>query len=197
VSGGVVARGEVIGATGFSALGLGLGATWDSRDAKLWTTRGSFLQAAYLVYPSSIGRNEGFGKLTAEARWFLPLARARVLGLAAMLENAHGAMPFTILSKLGSTRFLRGIREGRYRDLVATAAQAELRLPLSERVAATVFGAIGTVARDLEALDARTLKVAGGGGLRYRLTDEGANLRLDVAAAEGGLEVYVVLLEAF
>jgi hypothetical protein len=195
--GGLVATREVAGSSGFSAVGLGGSVTWDSRDEKLWPTRGVFAQAAYLYYPAAIGRNDGFGRAAVEGRAFLPLGRGRVLGFAALLEQSHGETPFSILAKLGSTRYLRGIREGRYRDNDAWAAQTELRLPLDRRFAAAVFGAAGDVAKDLGALEARTIKVAGGVGLRYKLTGEGATLRADVAMAQAGPEVYVLLLEAF
>ena len=57
--------------------------------------------------------------------------------------------------------------------------------------------AVGDVAPDLGSLQLDTIKVAGGAGVRYRLTDEGANVRLDVAASRDGPLVYLVLLEAF
>jgi Omp85 superfamily domain len=195
--GGLVATHQVAGSTGFTALGLGGTVTWDSRDEKLWPTRGAFAQAAYLYYPAAIGRNDGFGRAAVEGREFLPLGRGRVLGFAALLEQSHGETPFSILAKLGSTRYLRGIREGRFRDNVAWAAQTELRLPLDGRFAAAAFFAAGDVARSLGALEPRTIKVAGGVGLRYKLTGEGATLRADVAMAQAGPEVYVLLLEAF
>jgi hypothetical protein len=195
--GGLVATHQVEGSDGFSAVGFGGSLTWDSRDEKLWTTRGTFVQASYLYYPAFIGRNDGFGRGVAEAREFVSLGRGRVIGFAALLEQAHGQTPFSILAKLGSTRFLRGIREGRYRDNVAWAAQTELRVPVSGPFAATLFAAAGDVASSLGALQARTIKVAGGGGLRYKLTGEGATLRADVAMGDAGPELYVLLLEAF
>jgi outer membrane protein assembly factor BamA len=195
--GGLVATHAVEGSDGFSAVGLGGAATWDSRDSGLWTTRGTFVEAAYLYYPAAIGRNDGFGRFTGEAREFVPLGRGRVLGFAAIVERAHGATPFSILAKIGSTRFLRGIREGRYRDNVAWAAQAELRVPIAGRFAGALFGAFGDVAHELSSVNFRTVKLAGGGGLRYKLTGEGATLRADVAVADAGPEVYVLLLEAF
>jgi hypothetical protein len=196
-AGGLIAARAVPGASGFSALGLGGSVTWDSRDEKLWTTRGTFAQAAYLYYPAAIGRNEGFGRSSTEARQFLPLGRGRVLAFAALLEVAHGETPFSILAKIGSTRYLRGIPEGRYRDNVAWATQSELRVPIAGRFSATAFGAVGDVAPDLAALTLRSVKPAGGLGLRYRLTREGATARADVALANAGPEVYVLLLEAF
>jgi hypothetical protein len=195
--GGLVAARAVDGATGFSAVGFGLALTWDSRDRKLFPRRGTYAQAYYLHYPSSLGRNDGFSRAGAEGRLFLPSWRGGVLGLAALFEETRGATPFSLLSKLGSTRFLRGIREGRYRDDLAWAAQAELRVPIAGPVIGAVFGAVGDVGPDLASFRARTLKLGGGAGLRYRLTGEGANLRVDLAVADGGPEVYVLLLEAF
>lgn len=195
--GGTIASGEVTGADGFSALGFGLSATFDSRDEPLWPTRGAFAQATYAWYPSSLGRNEGFARGSVEGRLFLPLGRERVLGLAAIFEENHGETPFSLLSKLGGTRYLRGLPEGRYRDRLGWAAQAEVRVPLTDRVTGALFGSFGGVAPTLGAFDASTLKLAGGGGVRYRLTDQGANLRVDVAAGEAGPEMYVLLLEAF
>ncbi len=196
--GGLVATGAVPGADGFNAIGLGLQATWDTRDDPLWTTRGSFLQAWYVNYPSALGRNSGFYRGSAEARFFQPLGRGRVLGFAALLEHADPKTPFSILPKIGSTRYLRGIRDGRFRDQIAWSGQAELRVPFGSRFAGAVFGAFGDVAPSLDEQRADTIKVAGGAGLRYRLTKEGANLRGDVAVStEGGVEFYVLLLEAF
>lgn len=196
-AGGLVATRAVPGAAGFSAVGFGLALTWDSRDHKLFPRRGAFGQAYYLHYPPALGRNDGFGRGGAEGRLFLPLGRGGVLGLAALLEQTRGETPFSLLSKLGSTRYLRGIREGRYRDDVAWAAQAELRVPIAGPVIGAAFGAIGDVGPDLRSFRARTLKLGLGGGLRWRLTEEGANLRVDVAIADAGPEVYVLLLEAF
>ncbi|HET8539115.1 MAG TPA: BamA/TamA family outer membrane protein [Anaeromyxobacter sp.] len=197
--GGLLATGTVPGSDGFSALGLGLQATWDSRDHQLWPTRGGFAQLWYVRYPAGLAHGaEAFYRGAAEARLFVPLGKERVLGLAALLEHADAATPFSIMPKIGSTRYLRGIREGRFRDAIAWAGQAEVRVPFSRRFAATAFGALGDVAPSLAAQRADTIKLAGGAGLRYRLTDRGANLRLDAAlSGEGGVEVYVLLLEAF
>jgi hypothetical protein len=196
--GGALASGTVPGSDGFAALGLGLQATWDTRDHPLWTTRGVFVQAWYVKYPSSLGRNSGFYRSSAEARGFVPLGRGRVLGLAALLEHADATTPFSISPKIGSTRYLRGIRDGRFRDAIAWSGQAELRVPLGGKVAGALFGALGDVTPHLDEQRADTIKLAGGAGLRYRLTPQGANLRVDAAfGPDGGPELYVLLLEAF
>ncbi|HSN92744.1 MAG TPA: BamA/TamA family outer membrane protein [Anaeromyxobacteraceae bacterium] len=195
--GGLLDAGLVDGADGFSAIGLGVSVTWDTRDRPLGSTRGSFVQASYVHHPAALADNDGFGRGWLEARLFRPLGRETILGLAALLETADGETPFSLLPKLGSTRFLRGYREGRFRDQIAWAAQAEVRTPLTARISGAAFAAIGDVAKDFASLRADTIKLAGGIGARFRLTGEGANLRLDVAASRAGPEVYLLLLDAF
>jgi hypothetical protein len=195
--GGLLSSGTVEGADGFTALGIGGMVTWDTRDRPLFPRRGTFLEAWYLRYPEELGHHREFSRANLEGRIFLPLGGERVLGAAAFIEEAFGDAPFTLLPKLGSTRFLRGWREGRFRDRVAWAGQAELRVPLAGRVSGTAFAAFGDVGPDLAGLRADSLKVAGGIGLRFRLTPEGANVRLDLAESAAGPEVYVLVLDAF
>jgi hypothetical protein len=195
--GGLLASGQIEGANGFTAVGLGGSVTWDTRDRPLFPLRGSFVQAWYLHYPEALGRHREFATANLEGRIFIPLGGGQVLGAAAFLDESFGDVPFTMLPKLGSTRFLRGWREGRFRDRLAWAAQSELRLPLAERVYGTIFAAVGEVAPDLGSLRADALRAAGGLGVRYRLTSEGANIRIDLAQSTAGPALYVLVLEAF
>jgi hypothetical protein len=194
--GGLLASGTLPGSSGYAALGVGAQATWDTRDRPLWPERGAFAQAWYVRYPASLGRNAGFGRGAAEGRLFVPF-RGPVLALGALVEAASGGTPVTTLPRIGSTRYLRGIREGRFRDQLAWATQAEIRVPLTDRIASVAFLSVGDVAPGLSSLRLDTLKVAGGGGARFRVTEGGARVRVDVAT--GGVETafYVLLLEAF
>jgi hypothetical protein len=120
-----------------------------------------------------------------------------VLGFAAYAEQDFGDPPFTLLPKLGSSMFLRGWREGRFRDRAAWSAQTELRVPIVWRFTGAAFVAVGDVAPDVWSFHLDTMKLAGGVGLRYRLTPEGANIRLDLAESRAGPTVYFLLLDAF
>jgi hypothetical protein len=195
--GGALARDEVAGAGGSSGAAGGLGATWDTRDGAFWPTRGSMIQAWYVEAPAALSRTGAYGRGVIELRQFAPLGHGVVLGVDAYGEAATGAAPFTILPRLGSTRMLRGIREGRYRDRVGWAFQSELRAPLWRRISGVAFGAVGDVAPRIRSVTLRDPKLAGGVGLRYRLTDEGANVRVDLAASRFGVQVYLLVLEAF
>jgi hypothetical protein len=70
-------------------------------------------------------------------------------------------------------------------------------VPITGPLSATAFAAVGDVAHSVSALRLDTTKFAGGAGLRWRLTGEGANVRLDVAAGGEGVEFYLLVLEAF
>jgi hypothetical protein len=195
--GGALAADAVSGASGSSAVAGGPSFTWDTRDNTFWTRSGTLAQLWYVVAPTGLGHHARFGRGVLEVRHFFSLPAGRALGVDAYAEEADGTPPFTLLPKLGSTRFMRGIREGRYRDRVEWALQTELRTPVWRRISATAFAAIGDVAPRWSAFTLASPKVTGGAGLRYRLTDEGANLRVDVAAGRFGLQLYVLVLEAF
>ncbi len=196
-AGGQLATGAVPGADGSSFVDAGLSASWDTRDRPFWPSRGTLAQAWFVIAPPAISRTGGFSRGAVELRQFLPLGGDRTLGLHAYGERASGEVPFTLLPRLGNTRFLRGIREGRYRDHVVWALQSELRSPLWWRFSGTAFAAVGDVAPRIEELRLDDPKVAGGAGVRYRLTDEGVNVRVDVAGSRFGVQLYVLVMEAF
>jgi hypothetical protein len=195
--GGPVAAGTVPGADGYAAVALGAAATYDTRDVALWPMKGSFVEAWYTYAPANLGRNAGFGRGVLDYRRFFPLAHGRVVGVQGYFEGSHGPTPFTLLPNIGSNGFLRGIREGRYRDRLDWVGQAELRTPLVGRLSGTAFTALGNVAPGFSALTLQAPKVAGGVGLRWRLTEAGANIRIDGALSGLGPELYVLVLEAF
>ena len=179
-------------------MGIGGSITWDTRDRPLFPRRGTFLQAWFLQYPQAIGRHREFARANVEGRWFLPLGKERVLGTAAFVEQAFGDVPFTMLPRLGSTRFLRGWREGRFRDKLAWAAQAELRVPLwgrdqrhrvrraRRRRAATRARCAPTPSRSPAASGCAT-------GSRRRGRTSGSTW----PQSRAGPEIYVLVLDAF
>jgi hypothetical protein len=195
--GGQLASGTVEGSNGFSAVGLGASAAWDTRDLPLYPSHGHLVEAWLLWYPEALGHHGEFTAASLEGRVFRSVGHGLILAGAAYVEEAWGAVPFTLLPKLGSTGYLRGWRDGRYRDHLATAAQVELRFPIWDRFAGAVFASAGEVAHDLSAVGWQWLRASAGVGLRFRLTPEGTNIRFDVADSSAGPAVYLLLLEAF
>jgi hypothetical protein len=195
--GGLLASGTVEGSSGFTAVGLGVTAAWDTRDLPLYPSHGHLVELWYLWYPDQLGHHGEFSSLSLEGRLYRSIGRGVVLAGAAFAEEAFGAVPFTLLPKLGSSGYLRGWRDGRFRDHLATAVQGEVRFPIWDRFAGVVFASLGEVAHGVGDLSWEWLRASAGVGLRFRLTPEGTNIRFDLAESSAGPEVYLLLLEAF
>lgn len=194
---GQLASGAIPGIEDYASLGLGLGVTWDSRDSRFFPTRGNAVEVWYLLSPRLTEDGPRFGRGTLDVRQFLPLDHGLVLGVSGHLELAHGEVPLTLLPRLGGDSNLRGYYEGRWRDHFMYSGQAELRFPVVGRLGGAAFAGVSDVAARLSRFETRTIRPAGGVGARFRLTEDGLNVRLDVAAGSEGANVYFNLGEAF
>lgn len=74
---------------------------------------------------------------------------------------------------------MRGFFEGKYRDLHAMVYQTEYRLPVYRNLGMVAFASAGQVASTVPGFSFRRFKYGGGIGFRYKLNDEGLNIRLD------------------
>jgi outer membrane protein assembly factor BamA len=196
-AGGQLASGRVPDTDGYAALALGWGATWDSRDSRFAPRTGSSVEAWYLLAPGAFGDRHRFGHGSLDARRFVALGGRLVLGLAGHLELVHGSVPFTLLPRVGGDQYLRGYYQGRWRDRLMYSGQAELRFAAVGRLGGVVFAGVSDVAADLQGFGTRTVRPAAGAGARFRLTDDGVNVRLDVGVGGEGPAVYFNLGEAF
>jgi len=197
--GGLLASGSVPGTRGGTSPGLGLAARWDSRDSVFTPGRGNFWQVSAASYGGPLGGPYGYVKFKADLRTYMTVLAGPVLAFQAKLEAVAGdSVPFTACPKLGGDSLLRGYYSGRYRDRVYAAAQTELRLPVSGRFGAVLFVSAGAVAGRIAGLGDSPLRAAWGGGLRYRLTSDGPNLRVDFGFGRGGNKgLYFTAGEAF
>jgi hypothetical protein len=141
------------------------------------------------------GATPAFGRGALDARTYLSPAPGHVLALGARADAATGATPFTLLPGIGGSKLLRGYIDGRWRDRATLVGRAEWRFPIAGRFRGVVFGGAGAVGPSFAALG--PARAAGGAGLRFRLTESGANLRGDVAYGADGVQVYFLTLEAF
>jgi hypothetical protein len=198
--GGVLASGQVAGASGTSAWSAGLYVESDSRDSAYYPHVGGLSVAKASVGRSdSAGRAATLGRLDLDIRRFVQLHGDHVLAVQAMLQLRTGDPPFELMPVLGGDALLRGYYQGRHRDRQLLALQIEYRFPLFWRLGGVLFGGCGEVAKDLGALTLDALLAAGGGGLRVTLDREAhINLRIDVAANQrGATSGYLSIAEAF
>lgn len=193
---GALATQEPTGADGFGAVGVGGGVTWDDRDNLFAPARGKFAEAWALAYPALDG-HETFARAALDLRAFASPRPGHVLAAQAYAEAAMGDVPLTLLPRFGGATRMRGYAEGRYRDRYHYALQGEWRFPLFRRLGGAAFATAGDVAPSVSAFDLRDVKLSAGAGLRFRLTKEGAAVRVDVAGAREGMSFYAVVLQAF
>jgi outer membrane protein assembly factor BamA len=199
-SDGLLAKAGLVGSDGYVSKGLGFGLTFDTRDSSMTPTKGGYLDLGFMASPSLIGSSQDYSLACLDARTYLALLPSRklVLALQARAEAAFGDPPFQELPRLGGDKLMRGYFDGRYRDACALALQAEIRLPIWWRLGITIFGGLAQVASSPSGFDLEHPKASGGIGFRVRLDDASkANMRVDVAWADGGPRWYFNFGEAF
>jgi hypothetical protein len=196
-AGGLIATGAVPGATGNAEMGLGVDAVLDTRDDPYQPASGRYVEGWYLLYPDGLAAGT-FGRGAADYRQFVSLGHDQILATDVYFEGAHGNVPFTLLPKLGGDRFLRGFRAGRFRDNVMYVAQAEYRFPIAWRFRGAAFLGFGGVGSSVGNVFQEPVRVGGGAGLRFRITEDRVNIRVDLAWGEKAApDVYAIILEAY
>lgn len=196
--GGELAMDVVPGADGGLISGLGALIRYDTRDHAFTPRSGGLVTLSPRAYLTELGGDYDFTRLLLEASWFFSLGGEHVLAADGRLDMRGGQPPFTYLSSGGGSRLLRGMLEGRYRDMQFVGAQAEYRFPLFWRFRGAAFAGAGRVARQVSELTPDGLHYSGGGGLRFAVQkDERITIRLDYGRSVDDSGFYLAMLEAF
>jgi hypothetical protein len=197
--GGLLDQGLIPGAEDHGLFGLGVSATWDSRDSPIFPRTGAFHTLSLTGHGSFQGVNRWFGRGEADLRVYLPLGETSVLALRGRVRSARGDVPFSMYAPIGGVAGgLRGIYQVRYTSAAAGIAVAELRLPLAGRFSWVAFGGMGQVGSSTRSFGWKGIHWAGGGGIRFGLMPEsGLNVGVDLGFGEGETNVYFVLGEVF
>ncbi|MDT8287419.1 MAG: hypothetical protein RQ748_09940 [Elusimicrobiales bacterium] len=195
--GKTLAQGAVPGAGGLNELGLGLTVVSDGRDDVLFSRKGHYFEASYLTFNRPFTRDYEYGVLRLDLRKFFSLPGGSVLALQGAGEFGRGEIPFQMLPRLGD--ILRGYKKARYRDHNMLAVQGEYKFGLVKSVMGVLFAGAGNVYHKFGRIELSNAKLAGGAGLRVRLSKkEEINLRLDYGKnSDGGGELYFMVMEAF
>ncbi len=194
-AGGALETGAVFGSAGGTLWGLGATASWDSRDAVFYPTRGWFNRLAVSRYLDVLGGDFVYTLTDASLTHYVPLGGGRVLAAnASGAFIAGGRAPFYQLNRLR----LRGYFEERYLDNHVLRGQLEFRTPVWGALGAAVFAGVGEMASTLDRLRLDEARPVAGFGLRYNVGGEQtANIRLDYGWGDGDSGLYVRFGEAF
>lgn len=196
--GSQLASGTIRGSGTGVASGLGILATYDSTNSRMYKLSGTRVQLGGRVYHAYLGSSYNYGKLGIDARHYLSLPWGMVLALQVRFSASFGHVPFYALASLGGDKLMRGYSSERYLARHGLAGQAELRSPLFWRFGGVAFVGASEVEDRLADLGT-TVRMAGGLGLRFAINQrETINMRLDVSCnSDGQFEKYLKLREAF
>ena len=179
--GGLLGSGNVRGSEGQRVSGVGLVLSVDTRNNIFQPGKGSFHQASFISYQDFLGSNYNFNHYQLDFRKYMATYKEQVLAVQAWYSFITGHPPFQQLSMIGGSDLMRGYFEGSYRDRQAMVYQAEYRMPVYRKLGLVFFGSAGQVADKISSYSLRGFRYGGGIGFRYKLTDDGLNLRLDIA----------------
>jgi outer membrane protein assembly factor BamA len=170
----------------------------DTRDDALGPHRGSFSSPTATFFHEGLGSTYGYTQIELAHKAFVPLGSWSVLAMEAYGLYEPGDVPLSELPALGGSARLRGYFQGRYRDHLYLAGQAEWRVRVWGRFSVAPFAAVGNVFPDLGAVSFDRTKVAAGGAVRFSVKkDRELNVHIDVAKSPISSGIYLNLGEAF
>ncbi|MBW3469294.1 BamA/TamA family outer membrane protein [Arthrospiribacter ruber] len=181
VPGGILETTQPLGFDGQRLSGLGLVLNYDTRDNIFQPTKGWNNSFSWMEFSQLLGSNFDFGQYVLDFRKYFQINQKQVLALQSWWSFTLGNAPFQHLSLIGGSDRMRGYFEGRYRDINAMVHQAEYRVPIYRNFGMVFFGHTGQVASKLGQYSFDRLRYGGGFGFRYKLNQEGLNIRLDIA----------------
>jgi outer membrane protein assembly factor BamA len=181
VSGGILETSQVAGYDGQRLSGLGLNLNHDTRDNIFQPSRGWNNRFSWMGFASFLGSNFSFNQYNADFRKYIKTTDSHVLALQSWWSFTAGKPPFQHISLIGGSDRMRGYFEGRYRDNHAMVHQAEYRLPVHRNLGIVLFGHAGQVAPKIGDFGWNRFRYGAGVGFRYKLNDEGLNIRVDIA----------------
>ncbi len=190
--------GNLTGIDGGISSGVGLVLFADTRNNAFSPSNGGFYKFSVLNSSPSLGSDFNFTRWILDARHYLGLTPQLVLALQFYGIATKGDPPFYMLPALGGDNIMRGYYEGRYRDKVYMATQAEMRFRLTNRWGLVAFVGAGDVAGNFDGFQLKRIKPSYGFGMRFMLdTTELLNVRADFARGRDTEGMYFNAKEAF
>lgn len=179
--------------------GIGLQFMYDSRDNMFYPQKFSnFLKFNATTYSKQLGSSYSFTGMNLDFRQYIPTWLGQVLVWQVKFETSLGdEIPFQMLSTVGGSDNIRGIRERKFLGNSMFEFQTEYRIPIWWRLKAAIFCSVGDVF-DIYNPSIVKPKVGYGVGLKCRLNDARVHLRVDVAGNNyGEWKFYITATEAF
>lgn len=183
---------------------------YDTRKNPRFPRSGTVMELQPAIGLSRTDTDTLFQQVVVDVRHFVPLPLYSlpyrlphrdspiVFAVRSTAAFSTAGTPRHALPSLGGQRLLRGYAADRFTARHAVSLQAELRVPLVDRLGLVAFGAVGAADDALDSLPTSEPRYSGGGGLRFAMNrDRDVNLRLDTGFSSEGMRIYITLMEAF
>ena len=177
---------------------------WDTRDDKFYPRHGVLLDTGIDFFAKAIGSEFTYQYYKAAFNKYIGLGDHQVIAMRGMGCAAEGdQVPIYDLCLFGFQNDLRGYTAGRYQDRRMFATQGEYRFTIPKqgfvgRFGMVAFAGIGGVAPKFTEVGFSDILPAGGGGIRFRLTNKNPiNFRIDYGVGKTGGTLIVGVAEAF
>lgn len=180
-AGGMLDSGNIPGSNGQRLSGLGMVINYDTRDNIFQPTTGALHQISYMGFHSFLGSNFSFSQFVMDFRKYQAIRQSHVWVGQAWFSFTSEKAPFQHISLIGGSDIMRGYFEGRFRDRHAMVYQTEYRVPVYRNLGIVIFGSAGQISPQVSEFRLDKFRYGGGIGFRYKLNNEGLNIRLDIA----------------
>lgn len=172
---------------------------WDYRDDTIYPTSGFHVVIGSMHSTVLNGADREYYKTSIKYDNYFPLFKNAVVATRLTACEASDKTPFFELCSLGGSDNFRGFPFGQFLDQNLLSGQIEFRGRMTKRFGYAVFAGIGGVANGFGSFNSDTTEVAGGIGLRYRLS-KGVPLdfAFDVAYnSKGETTTYITIGQRF
>lgn len=189
----------IIGYKGKWANGIGPIIVFDTRNDKIYPSKGMLASISTTFYNKFIKSNYDFILSTLNIRYFIPLhTKKSVLALQVFLSQTTQNTPFFKLPFIGDKHRLRGFSHPYlYMDKSAWFVQSEWRRHIWWRLGGVLFLGAGKVSKNLLQKPFEQTHFVAGGGVRFNVFGD-INLRVDVGASNNqDLGIFFTIREAF
>lgn len=179
-----------------TAVGAGFILSYDSRDFIPNASKGLFIQYDQMFFPTMLGSKNYFGNINFTARAYQEVWRNALLAFDLNGEFKNGDVPWTMLSKLGGARQMRGYFNGQYRDRKQINSQIELRQKIKGRHGVAAWAGAGNVFETINKFDWSQTLPTYGLGYRWEFKNR-VNVRLDYGFGKRQSGFYFNIYESF
>ena len=176
--------------------GLGITATYDTRDVPFNAYRGVLVRFQQIFNPRFLANKYAFSRTEFTAAGYGQVWKGGVFAAQVHADLTFGNTPWGLMPSIGTTESLRGYYEGRYRDKCEMDVVLELRQHVWRRNGIVLWVGAGSIFPKFSAFKWTQILPNAGIGYRWQFKPR-ANVRLDLGIGRGEKGISFSINEAF